>query len=77
MNQDHLLTRRIIGANIRKCRENHKWNRAYASGLAEMSEATLTRVELGLVYPSMPTLIAIASTFDKPIDYFINNVQTL
>jgi transcriptional regulator with XRE-family HTH domain len=55
------------GREVRRVREALGWSRSTLARTADVSEATVARLELYGQTPSIPTLTAVAAALDVPV----------
>jgi transcriptional regulator with XRE-family HTH domain len=61
-----------IGQRVRQLRHERKWSQSKLAREAEIAQNVLSRVELGAVVPSLPTLEKIARAFGVGVADLLN-----
>jgi transcriptional regulator with XRE-family HTH domain len=61
-----------IGQRVRQLRKERRWSQSKLSREAHVAQNVLSRVELGTVVPSLPTLEKIAAAFGLGVADLLN-----
>lgn len=69
------LTRVVsgIGPKVKQLRTDSRLSMQAAAAEADVSPATIHKIEQGEMVPTITTLLKIANAFDRPISYFVED----
>lgn len=70
---DENLIKTVIGCNIQKIRESKKISRMKLAEMVEVSISGMRKIELGLSYTSIFTIVKIAIALGTTCDYLLTN----
>ena len=68
-----LIDKMSIGLKIRKTRENKGLTQAQLAEMIDMTDRTISRIEVGRVYPEFNTIVAIAKALNVSLDYLLSD----
>ena len=66
-----------LGLKIRQLREQRRLTQMQLAELIDMSERTVSRIEVGSVEPELNTLISISNALGVSLDYLISDDTTI
>jgi len=77
MNNREIATPKVIGANVRRERHEHKWSLDELAESSKVSKATLSQIEAGRVNPTVATLWKIAQSLNVELASLIRGEEEL
>lgn len=72
-----LIDKILTGLKIRKAREDKGLTQAQLAEMIDMTDRTISRIEVGRVNPEFSTMVAIAKALNVSLDYLTSDDTTV